>query len=65
MLMKWQVENQSDRERGDGLVRHFCNSKAWKHFHKNVDPTFQYDAKNVHFALAPDGVNPFKQTHST
>jgi hypothetical protein len=61
--MEWHY--QSDREGGDGLVRHPCNSKAWKYFHENVDPTFQHDARNVHFALAADGVNPFKQTRST
>jgi hypothetical protein len=59
-LMKWHAKNQSDRKGGDGLVRHPCNSKAWKHFHENVDPTFQYDARNVHFAVVADGVNPFK-----
>jgi hypothetical protein len=63
--MKWHAESQSDREGGDGLVRHPYDSKAWKHFHKNVDPMFQHDAKNVHFALAADGVNPFKKTRST
>jgi hypothetical protein len=41
-LMKWHAENRSDKEGGDGLVRHPCDSKAWKHFHKNVDPG--YDA---------------------
>jgi hypothetical protein len=30
-----------------------------------VDQTFGNDARNVHFALAADGVNPFKQTRST
>jgi hypothetical protein len=65
VLMKWHAENRSDREGGDGLVRHPCDSKAWKHFHKNVDPTFGQDARNVHFVLAVDGVNPFKQTRST
>jgi hypothetical protein len=64
-LMKWHAENRSDRERGDGLVRHPCDSKAWKHFHENVDPISGQDARNVHFALAADGVNPFKQTRST
>ena len=59
-LMKWHVENQSDREGSDGLVRHPCDSKAWKHFHKNVDPMFLHNARNVHFALVADGVNPFK-----
>jgi hypothetical protein len=63
--MKWHAENQSDREGGDGLVRHLYNSKAWKHFHENVDPTFLHDARNVHFSLAVDGINPFKQTRST
>jgi hypothetical protein len=64
-LMKWHAENQSDREEGDALVRHPCDSKAWKHFHENVDPTFGQDTRNVHFALAVDGMNPFKQTRST
>jgi hypothetical protein len=64
-LMKWYIENRSDKEGGNGLVRHPCNLKAWKHFHENVDPTFGHDARNVNFAFAADGVNPFKQTCST
>jgi hypothetical protein len=64
-LMRWHAENASDKEGGDGLVRHPCDSKAWKHFHQNVDPTFSNDPRNVHFALAADGVNPFKQSRST
>jgi hypothetical protein len=64
-LMRWHSENRSDRDGGDNLVRHPCDSKAWHHFHDNVDPTFREDARNVHFALAADGVNPFKQTRST
>jgi hypothetical protein len=64
-LMRWHSENRSDRDRGDNLVRHPCDSKAWRHFHDNVDPTFREDARNVHFALATDGMNPFKQTRST
>jgi hypothetical protein len=47
------------------MVRHPCDSKAWKHFHDNIDPSFGEDARNIHFALAADGVNPFKQTRST
>jgi hypothetical protein len=46
-LMKWHAENQSDREGGDGLVRHPYDSKAWKYFHENVDPTFQVDSFNL------------------
>jgi hypothetical protein len=59
-LMRWHAENASDKEGGDGLVRHPCDSKAWKHFYWNVDPTFSNDPRNVHFALAAGGVNPFK-----
>jgi hypothetical protein len=64
-LMLWHSENSNNREGGDNLVRHLYNSKAWHHFHRNVDPTFGVDPRNAHFALAADGVNPFKQTHST
>jgi hypothetical protein len=63
-LMRWHEDNRSDREGGDDLVRHPCDSKAWKHFHSSVDQTFENDAINVHFALATDGVNLFKQTRS-
>jgi hypothetical protein len=47
------------------MVRHPCDSKAWRYFHDNVDPTFGNDARNIHFVLAADGMNPFKQTWST
>jgi hypothetical protein len=63
--MLWHAENRSDREGGDKLVWHPCDSKAWRHFWKNVGPIFEEDLHNVHFALAADGVNPFKQTRST
>jgi hypothetical protein len=58
-LMLWHSENKSNRERRDNLVRHPCHSKAWRHFHENVDSSFRQDARNVHFALAVDNVNPF------
>jgi hypothetical protein len=64
-LMLWHSENRSNRDGGDNLVRHPCDSKAWRHFHENVDSTFGDDARNVHFALAADGMNPFKQTRSS
>jgi hypothetical protein len=64
-LLRWHSENRSDREGGDNMVRHPCDSKAWRHFHDNVDPTFRTDVRNIHFALAADGVNPFKQTRSS
>jgi hypothetical protein len=64
-LMLWHSENRSNWEGGDNLVRHPCDSKAWRHFHENVDCSFRQDARNVHFALAADGVNPFVQTRST
>ena len=64
-LMLWHAENCSDQEGGDGLVRHPCDSKAWKHFHENVDPMFGNDPKNAHFVLAADRVNPYKQNRSS
>jgi hypothetical protein len=64
-LLTWHSENRSDREGGDNMVRHPCDSKAWRHFHENVDPDFGLEPRNIHFALAADGVNPFKQTRST
>ena len=64
-LMTWHSENRSDQDGGDALVRHPCDSKAWRHFHENVDPSFGNDSRNVHFALAADGVNPFKQNRTS
>jgi hypothetical protein len=64
-LMLWHSENSSSGASSDNLMRHPCDSKAWHHFHRNVDPTFSADPRNAHFALAADGVNPFKQTRST
>jgi hypothetical protein len=60
-LLLWHLENRSDWEKGDNMVRHLCDSKAWQYFYDNVDPTFRNDAWNIHFSLAIDGVNPFKQ----
>jgi hypothetical protein len=59
-LMLWHSENRSNQEGGDNLVRHPCDSKAWKHFEENVDPLFKQDPHNIHFAFVADGVNPFK-----
>ncbi len=64
-LMVWHAENRSSKDGGDGLVRHPCDAKAWRHFEENVDPSFARDPRNVHFALAADGVNPYKQNRST
>lgn len=44
------------------MVRHLYDSKAWQHFHSNVDPTFKDDPRNVHFSMATNRVNTFKQT---
>jgi hypothetical protein len=63
--MHWHWENRSSREGGENLIRHPCDSKAWKHYHNNIDTTFQDDPRNVHFALVADGVNPFKQIRSS
>ena len=64
-LMVWHAENQSNQAGGDGLVKRPCDSKAWQHFEENVDPSFANDPRHVHFALATDGVNPFKQNRSS
>jgi hypothetical protein len=55
-LMSWHAKNKST----DGLVRHPCDSKAWRHVHEVVDNTFGNDDRNIHLGLAADGVNPFK-----
>ena len=55
-LMSWHALNKST----DGLVRHSCDSKAWRHVHEVVDCTFGSDSRNIHLGLAADGVNPFK-----
>jgi hypothetical protein len=39
-LMLWHSENRGNWEGGDNLVRHPCDSKAWHHFHENVDRSF-------------------------
>ena len=64
-LMIWHAHNRSNEPGGDGLVRHPYDSKAWQHFEENVDPSFAADPQNIHFALAADGVNPYKQNRST
>ena len=55
-LMVWHAKNKST----DGLVRHPCDSKAWKHIHENLDTSFGQEDRNIHLGLATDGVNPFK-----
>ena len=55
-LMVWHAKNTSS----DGLVRHHCDSKAWKHVHENVDYSFGQEDRNIHLGMATDGVNPYK-----
>ena len=55
-LMLWHAKNKST----DGLVRHPCDSKVWRHVHEVVDCSFGNDDRNIHLGLAADGVNPFK-----
>jgi hypothetical protein len=54
--MVWHAKNTSS----DGLVRHPCDSKAWKHVYENVDYSFGEEDRNIHLVMAADGVNPFK-----
>lgn len=58
-LMSWHLKNISQ----DGLVKHLCDFKAWKHIHEKY-PTFVAESKNVHLGLVVDGVNPFKLIRS-
>ncbi len=59
-LMLWHSQNSSQ----NGLIRHQCDSKAWRQIHEKF-PTLALDARNVHLALIVDGVNPYKLNHST
>lgn len=59
-LMEWHSKNNCP----DGLVKHHCDSKAWKHVDKKY-PCFASDPRNVHLALTANGVNPYKLTQST
>ena len=60
-LIVWHAKNTST----DGLVRHPCDSKAWKHVHENIDSSFGQKDCNIHLGLAADGVNPFKLQPTT
>jgi hypothetical protein len=60
-MMTWHHENKST----DGLVRHVADCKAWKHVDENIDPSFAVEPRNVRFALALDGVNPFGNNSTT
>ncbi len=59
-LMLWHAQNNSL----NGLVKHPCDSKAWKHINERF-PTFVLDVRNVHLNPAANGVNPYKLNHST
>ena len=55
-IMLWHAKNKNT----DGLARHPCDSKAWRHVHEVVDCSFGNDDRNIHLGLAADGVNPIK-----
>ncbi len=59
-LMLWHAQNNSL----DGLVKHPCDSKAWKHINERF-PRFALDVRNVHLGLIVNGVNPYKLKCST
>ncbi len=59
-LMLWNSQNSSL----DGLMKHPCDPKAWKHIHqKFLD--FATNPWNAHLTFVANGVNPFKLTWST
>jgi hypothetical protein len=59
-LMLWHSQNSSS----NGLMKHQCDSKAWKHIQQKF-LNFAIDPQNVHLGFATNGVNPFKLTWST
>jgi hypothetical protein len=58
--MEWHSQNSSP----NGLVKHPCDLKGWKHVHEKF-PNFASNPRNFHFALATNGVNPFKLQQTT
>ncbi len=59
-LMLWHPQNNSL----DGLMRHPCDSKAWKRIHQKF-PNFAANPHKVQLVLATNRVNPFELTIST
>jgi hypothetical protein len=59
-LMLWHTQNNSP----NGLIRHPCDSKAWKHINERF-LAFVLDVRNVHLSLRVGGVNPYKLNRST
>ena len=56
-LLLWHAKSISI----EGLLRHPCDSKTWRHVHEVVDCSFGNDDCNIHLGLPADGMNPFKQ----
>jgi hypothetical protein len=54
-LMLWHSQNYSL----DGMVKHPCDSKLWKHVH-DLYPSFAIEPRKVHPTFLADGANPFK-----
>ncbi|KAH0704352.1 hypothetical protein KY285_018630 [Solanum tuberosum] len=59
-LLKWHATEANP----DGLLRHPRDGKAWKHF-DSFYPDFALKTRNVRFALATDGFNPFGNLSSS
>ena len=58
--MRWHFENKND----DGLLRHPCDGKAWKHFDR-VYPDFVADPRHVRLGLCSDGFTPYIQASTS
>jgi hypothetical protein len=60
--MSWHASE--GRKKDDGKLRHPSDAKQWKDFDAAY-PEFGKEARNVRFALSPDGMNPFGDLNSS
>ncbi|XP_052159498.1 uncharacterized protein LOC127777020 [Oryza glaberrima] len=58
--LRWHDEGRTK----DDALRHPADSKAWKDIDTRY-PTFASDSRNIRFAMASDGFNPFGTMSST
>ncbi|XP_052159472.1 uncharacterized protein LOC127776976 [Oryza glaberrima] len=60
IALRWHDEGRTK----DGVLRHPADSEAWKSIDSR-NPQFASDSRNIRFAMASDGFNPFGILSST